>query len=520
MKKENLSWQEELHRLLNCDLMSLFPEARKLKRELLFFVGPTNSGKTYKAISKLMDADCGVYLAPLRLLALENYQKLKDHNIPVSLITGEEERIDEEAGHICSTIEMLNYSMEVDLCIIDEIQMLDDEDRGWAWVNAIVGAPAKKVIMTGSVNALDAVKKIASYLGEELRVEKFKRMTPLKLLPSPTPFKKLQPSTALITFSRSDVHRLKHKLSKKHKISVIYGNLSPEVRQEEARRFRENQSDLLIATDAIGMGLNLPIKTLLFTTHTKFDGKEQRELKTNEIVQIIGRAGRYSHHESGYIGATNKESYEYIKKYFHAPLKTIKPPFRVKATTEQILSLSQYLKSNNLSKILSYYAKHMKFEGPFVAANISSMLELSTILDKFKDLTLKQRYILSNAPVSIKSPLIKRAFIFYIKAIIKEERVPYRCSINTAKIAKSELELLKAEDEVKKISLYLWLSYKMPEIFYDTKEAELARIRVNNYCELSLRSNSLLKSKRKRVHKKDHKNFKKRVHKSRSSKKM
>jgi len=106
--------------------------------------------------------------------------------------------------------------------------------------------------------------------------------------------------------------------------------------------------------------------------------------------------------------------------------------------------------------------------------------------------------MLSNAPVTIKSPLIKRAFIFYIKAIIKNEKVPYKYSINISKIAKTELDLLKAEDEVKKISLYLWLSYKLPEIFYDTKEAELARIRVNNYCELSLRQNKLLKAPKKR----------------------
>jgi len=498
MKKRNISWQDELNELLKCELKSLFPLARELKRELYFYVGPTNSGKTYKAINELMEQDCGVYLAPLRLLALENYQKLKENGVKTSLITGEEERIDEDAGHICSTIEMLNYSMEVDLCVIDEVQMIDDEDRGWAWVNAIVGAPAKKVIMTGSVNALDAVKKIAAYLGENLIVEKFSRKTPLQLLDDPISLKSLQPATALITFSRADVLRLKSKLSKKYSVSVIYGNLSPEVRQEEAKRFRESKSDILIATDAISMGLNLPIETLLFTTHTKFDGKDTRELKPNEITQIIGRAGRYSHHESGYIGATNIKSYEFIKENFNAPLKTIKPPFRVKATSEQIIALSQHLKSNNLKKILSFYAKHMNFNGPFVAAKISSILELASILDKFKELSLKERFILSNAPVSTKSPLIKRAFVYYIHSIIKNEPVAYKCSIKTNQIAKTELDLLKAEDEVKKISLYLWLSYKFPEIFYDTKEAELARIRVNNYCELSLKSNSKLKPNKKK----------------------
>jgi len=491
------SLQEQLHALLNCDLKSLFPLAREKKRKLYFYVGPTNSGKTHEAMQELMEADCGTYLAPLRLLALENYEKLKAHEIPVTLLTGEEEIIDEEAGHVCSTIEMANFNMEVDVCVIDEIQMLEDPDRGWAWVNAIVGAPADKVIMTGSVNALDAVKKIAAYLDEELVVKKFKRKNPLEVMKQPVPLKKVEKGTALITFSRSDVLALKAKLSKKHRVSVLYGNLSPEVRREEAKRFREGESDILVATDAIAMGLNLPIKTILFTTDTKFDGVETRPLIPNEIIQIAGRAGRYGHHEKGYIGATSQKVLEHIQEEFHAPLRTIKPPFQVKATTSQILSLSEHLKTDDLTTILRYYAKHMKFTGPFIAANISYMLELSAFVQKKEGLTLEEKYMLSQAPVSTKSPLIKSAFNFYINAIIKKEVVHYKSSVNTSGIAKTEMELLRAEDEVKKISLYLWLAYKLPDLFPDAKEAELARVRVNRYCEASLKSNRLLKSNKR-----------------------
>ncbi len=489
-----MSLQEQLHALLHCDLKSLFPLAREKKRKLFFFVGPTNSGKTHHAMQQLMEADCGTYLAPLRLMALENYERLKTDNIPVSLITGEEEQIDEEAGHVCSTIEMANFSTEVDVCVIDEIQMIEDPDRGWAWVNAIVGIPADTVILTGSVNALDAVKKIAAYLDEELEVVKFKRKNPLEVMQKPVPLKKLQPGTALIAFSRAEVLRLKSQLSRKHRVSVIYGNLSPEVRREEARRFREGESDILIATDAIAMGLNLPIQTILFTTDTKFDGIETRPLTPNEVIQIAGRAGRYGHHEKGYIGATRMGVLEHIDQMFHAPLHTIKPPFRVKATTSQILELSKHLKTDDLETILRYYSKHMRFTGPFVAAQISSMIELSYIIKSKKGLTLEEKYLLSQAPVTTKSPLIKSAYNFYINAIIKKEVVHYKSSINTSGIAKTELELLKAEDEVKKISLYLWMAYKFPDLFPDSKEAELARVRVNRYCEASLKSNKLRKA--------------------------
>ncbi len=487
----NSTLKEQLHNLLNCDLKTLYPVARELKRKLYFYVGPTNSGKTYKAMQELQKADCGTYLAPLRLLALENYENLKDKNIPVSLVTGEEERFDEDAGHICSTIEMIDFNLDVDVCVIDEVQMLDDPDRGWAWVNAIVGSPARKVIMTGSVNALDAIKKIAIYLGEDLEIVKFKRKNPLEVMNHPVNLRKIESGTALIAFSRADVLKIKSRLSKYHKVSVLYGNLSPEVRQDEAKRFRDGETDILVATDAIAMGLNLPIKTILFTTDTKFDGISKRKLISNEITQIAGRAGRYGHHEVGFIGATSKKVLEHISQEFHAPLHTIKPPFKVKATASQIQDLSTHLKTKNLSQILNYFSKHMKFDGPFEAINLSTMIELSKILDQKNNMKLEDKYLLSQAPVSTKSPLIRSAYFHYINAVMNGSIVNYRSSVNTRGSAKTQRELLKAEDEVKKISLYLWIAYKLPNLFPDASLAVNTRAEVNRYCETSLKSRKI-----------------------------
>ncbi len=503
---ENQNWQDKLRRLLNCDLKSLFPLAREEKRKLYFYVGPTNSGKTYKAMQELIEADCGIYLAPLRLLALENYEYLKSNEISTTLITGEEEIFDEDAAHICSTIEMINFNYDVDVCVIDEVQMLQDEDRGWAWVNAIVGAPAKKVIMTGSVNALEAIKKIAQYLDEELEVIKFKRKTPLQLLPKATPLKHVENGTALIAFSRNDVLKYKSRLSKTHKVSVIYGNLSPEVRKEEAKRFREGKTTVLVATDAIALGLNLPIKTILFTTDTKFDGVEKRKLIPNEIIQIAGRAGRYGHHEEGFIGATSSKVLEHIHTEFNAPLHTIKPPFQVKATMSQILSIAKHLNTDKLYKILNFFSNNMKFSGPFIAANISYMLDLAKILDNYKELTLEQKYMLAQAPINAKSPLIKRAYFYYIDSIIKNKTVNYKLSSKLKGVAKSEKELLIAEDESKKISLYLWLAYKLPELFPDSQFATSTRSFVTHYCEESLKSKKLTFSRDKDNRNKNPKN--------------
>lgn len=485
--KEN--WQEQLQTLLKCDLKTLYPLSRSLNRKLQFYVGPTNSGKTYNAMKILKEANSGLYLAPLRLLALEGYEDLKAANIDVSLVTGEEQLINEDASHICSTIEMLDFDLDVDVAVIDEVQMLEDDDRGWAWVNAIIGCPAKKIIMTGSVNTLDAIKKIASYLDEELEIIKHTRKNDLKVLPKITPLDALEDGTALIAFSRSDVLKLKQRLHKKYSISVIYGNLSPEVRRDEARRFREKKSQILIATDAIAMGLNLPIKTILFTTFTKFDGVSKRKINVNEIVQIAGRAGRFGLFKAGYLGSNRRDVLSYIKEEFGAPIKTIKPPFKVKINSNQLESLSTHIKTNSLTKILKFFANNMVYSGPFVAANISSMIEAAAIVDMKNGLSLEEKYLLSQAPITTKSTIILQAYDSYISSVIKKRVNHYKPSITLPKKAITQKDLLLVEDEVKKISLYLWLSYKFPQLFPDHDKAYILRNSFNSFIEKSLKGN-------------------------------
>lgn len=485
--KEN--WQEQLHTLLNCDLKQLFPLARSLNRKLEFYVGPTNSGKTYNAMQNLKEANSGLYLAPLRLLALEGFEDLKASNIEATLITGEEQIIHEDAAHVCSTIEMIDFDLDVDVAVIDEVQMLDDADRGWAWVNAIIGCPAKKVIMTGSVNALEAVKRIARYTGEELEIVKHKRKNELKVLEKYTSLDNLKPASALIAFSRADVLRLKQKLQKKYSVSVIYGNLSPEVRRDEARRFREGKTEILIATDAIAMGLNLPIETILFTTDTKFDGVSKRKINVNEIVQIAGRAGRYGHFEAGHLGATKRDVLKHVQEEFKKPVKTIKPPFKVKINAKQLEDLSAHIKTNSLTKILKFFADNMYFSGPFRASNISSMIEAAKIVDTRHNLKLEDKYLLAQAPITTKSNIILQAYQAYIASIIKKKVCHYKPSITLPKKAISQKDLLLVEDEVKKISLYLWLSYKLPEIFPDHDKAYILRNSFNSFIQNSLKSN-------------------------------
>ena len=484
--------KEELLAKTIRDFKNLFPLARLLNREIVFHVGPTNSGKTYEALQALESADTGYYLAPLRLLALEGYENLKAKKIGVSLITGEEEIIDEDSTHISSTIEMMNASVEVDVCVIDEIQMISDRDRGWAWANALIGVPAKKVILTGSADVLDAVTTLCEYLEEPLKVVRFERKNELKLLEYPTPIKKIEAGTAIVAFSRRDVLGLRQQLSERYQVSVVYGNLSPEVRREEAKRFREGKSQILVATDAIAMGLNLPIKTLLFSKDNKFDGLRRRELLPTEVAQISGRAGRYGLEEVGYIGALDESALKTISSKFYQPLPVLKLPVSVMASLEHVMLIGEILETEHLGAILDFFSDNMEFEGPFVAANIDSMLEISAIVDEYT-LDLKTRFHLACAPASISSPYIESVFHRYIKQIEAGSTVEYIPPRDLPKFAQTNEMMLNAEDRVREISLYLWLSFKFGELFPQVEKALQARVRLNNFIEASLKQGNFVK---------------------------
>ncbi len=484
--------QEQLLAKSIRDFKLLFPLARSLKRKIIFHVGPTNSGKTYSALNVLSQADTGTYLAPLRLLALEGYENLNKLGVTTSLITGEEEIIREDSTHISSTIEMMNSQVAVDVCVIDEIQMINDRDRGWAWANALIGMPAKTIILTGSSDALKALTKISSYLEEELEIVHFERKNELEILSHPTSMSKIEKQSAIVAFSRKDVLALKQQLSSKYTVSVVYGNLSPEVRREEARRFREGESEILVATDAIAMGLNLPIKTILFAKDNKFDGVHRRELETSEILQISGRAGRYGFEEKGYVGALDSGTLDTIKKSFYIPLKDIELPVSVMASFEHVMLIGDIIQTDNLVDILDFFADNMEFEGPFVAANIDSMIEIATIVDEYK-LDLKTKYYFACAPASLSSPYIESVIHRYIRLIESGKKVNYNPPKDLPKFAQTNDMLLNAEDRVREISLYLWLSFRFPDFFEDTQMAIKSRMRLNSFIENSLKHGYFVK---------------------------
>ena len=247
-------------------------------------------------------AESGAALAPLRLLALEFQDALLARGVPASLITGEERHIIAEARHVACTVEMANTGRIVDVAVIDEAQMLADPDRGAAWTAAIMGIPAREVIVLGAPDCLPLVQRLAELCDEPVEIVRLERMSPLVVADESVGLGAIGPGDAIVAFSRRDVFAFREQVVARGLTpAVIYGALGPEVRRAESRRFRDNEAPVLVATDAIGMGLNLPIRRVLFSALTKWDGREDRSLTPAEVRQIGGRAGRYGLHEEGVV---------------------------------------------------------------------------------------------------------------------------------------------------------------------------------------------------------------------------
>jgi ATP-dependent RNA helicase SUPV3L1/SUV3 len=241
------------------------------------------------------------------------------------------------------------------------------------------------------------------------------------------------------------------------------------------------------------MGMNLPIKTILFSKATKFDGVLDRELTPNEIKQIAGRAGRYGMSEEGFVGATSPEVLKVIKKQYKKPDIPVMLPFSVMANLEHVKLVSNILEENSLEAVLRFFAQNMVFSGPFVAANLEDMLEIAQIVDRY-NLDIVTKFHLATAPLSLSSPYILGVFETYLEHLEQKRPIKYTPPKLHGVCALTNEELLRAEDMVKEISLYLWLSYRFGEYFVDANKAREYRAVVNEYIEKSLQQGKFAKS--------------------------
>ena len=315
--------------LSHFDISEMVERGRKIERRFVLHVGPTNSGKTYHAIQALKKAESGVYLGPLRLLALEMFDSLNSQGFPCNLLTGEEKEEKEGAKYTASTIEMADYSEHYDVAIIDEAQLVADPARGGNWTRAILLLDASEIHICVAPEGLKIVSDLIEEMGHEFEVVKHERLAPLKFNGIMKSITKVKKGDALITFSRKNVLNIAAELERLGiKASVIYGALPPASRREEVRRFVAGETTVVVATDAIGLGVSLPIRRVIFCATSKYDGTQTRILNRGEVKQIAGRAGRFGIYDEGYV--MTFENPKYIEKCLWEdtePIEKIVLPF-------------------------------------------------------------------------------------------------------------------------------------------------------------------------------------------------
>ncbi|KLO19616.1 P-loop containing nucleoside triphosphate hydrolase protein [Schizopora paradoxa] len=419
-----------------------YPKTLALRRKVIMHVGPTNSGKTYNALRALASARFGVYAGPLRLLAVEIFDRFNRGTIlpkdadpnavpgtykrTCNLLTGEEIRtLDDDAGLLSCTVEMLSSLTRYDVAVIDEIQMLTDPERGGAWTAAVLGTSAAELHLCGEESVVPLVQQMLKDTGDEVIVNRYERLTPLVVAPNSLHgnLKGIEKGDCVVSFSRNRIFSLKQAIEEKTgmRCALAYGRLPPEVRSEQAELFNDPNSgyDVLVGSDAIGMGLNLRIKRIVLDTVSKWDGVKERALSLSQIKQIAGRAGRYGLHEDetvGVVTALKESDMGLIRK---ALATTIKPGAQravLPRRTEEHSAIEQLLISPasfaSVFELQSFLARY----GPsYTMREITGGMQAATAIDNLcGNLTLEERILVFNAPVQWRDEVIREAMVLLL----------------------------------------------------------------------------------------------------------
>lgn len=384
-----------------------YPEARAMDRHFILHLGGTNTGKTYAGFQRLKQAPTGVYLAPLRLLALEAQEVLLDAGIDCSLTTGEEEDRREEDTHVAATAEKLELKTPYDVAVIDECQMIADRQRGYAWTRAILGVLAPEVHLCAAPEAKDLLLRLIESCGDTYEVIFHQRKTPLVCMNHTVDYTRIQPGDALITFSKVGVLSVAEDLRQSGKEpAIIYGALPYATRRKQMEGFLAGRMSYVVSTDAIGMGLNLPIRRIIFMDTEKFDGVERRELKPEEIQQIAGRAGRYGMYDMGYVGATQNLG------AIRAGLNTVVPPLQqaVAGFSDLVLMVDF-----DLLEVLTEWNKMPTVE-PYVKLDITRYITLiSKIREQGFRLSKEQELRAANIPFDETEEPLRELFFRFLR---------------------------------------------------------------------------------------------------------
>lgn len=455
-----------------------FPYARLDRRKIIFHGGPTNSGKTYSALQRLKEAKQGIYLGPLRLLAAEIYETLTAEGIYTNLFTGQEKREIAFSTHTSATVEMFNAAKEYDVAVIDEIQMVADPTRGAAWTRALLGLRCKEVHVCGGMEARNIVEQLAKACGDDFELHTYKRFTELQVsnrslarnFKKTGAYRNVQPGDCVVAFSRNDIFAIKREIENNtdYKCCVIYGKLPPQTRADQARRFNDLDSgyDILVASDAIGMGLNLNIKRIVFNSIFKYNGDKIIRLSHSEVKQISGRAGRRnSPYPLGEVTCRDPRDLPFIRECLATDIELVEKAGLL-PTAGHIEMFSEAMSAYevedkdsmlDLDQVLKQFNAMATVKGDFF---LGRQHELQMIAKRIKNipLSLRDSYNMCLSPSNELSLDLLESFAWKYS----RGEVPGLPSRSVPKRAKSFDDLSHLCGIYADSDLFLWLGFKFP----------------------------------------------------------
>ncbi|RDX62285.1 DExH-box ATP-dependent RNA helicase DExH18, mitochondrial, partial [Mucuna pruriens] len=445
-----------------------FPFARAMKRKIVYHCGPTNSGKTYNALQRFMEAKTGVYCSPLRLLAMEVFDKVNAKGIYCSLLTGQEKKRVPFSNHVACTVEMVSTQDLYDVAVIDEIQMMADPYRGYAWTRALLGLKADEIHLCGDPSVLDIVRKICQDTGDELYEQHYERFKPLvveakTLLGN---LENIRSGDCVVAFSRREIFEVKLAIEKqtKHRCCVIYGALPPETRRQQASLFNDhsNEYDVLVASDAVGMGLNLNIRRVIFNSLSKYNGDKMAPVPASQVKQIAGRAGRRGClYPDGLATTLHLDDLDYLIECLKQPFDNVKKvglfPFY-----EQVELFAGKLPDMTFNQILEKFGESCRLDGSYFLCRHDHIKKIANMLGKVQGLSLEDRFNFCFAPVNVRDPKAMYHLLRYATSF--GQKLPVNVAMGMPKSsARNDAELLDLETRHQVLSMYLWLSNHFDE---------------------------------------------------------
>lgn len=488
-----------------------YPAARAMRRAIHLHVGPTNSGKTHAAVQKLKRAESGVYCSPLRLLAWEVAEGLnadpEGRGLTCNLVTGQERKVVAGSRHVACTVEMADVRRPVDVAVIDEAHLLGDAARGYAFTRAVLGLPAAELHLCGDPAMVPLIEQIARDLGEPLTVHTYERLQPLNVLREPLRrVADVQPGDCLVAFSRKAVHQLKRDVETDagRRACVIYGSLPPEARARQAELFNDRINsgyDVLIASDAIGMGLNLSIKRVVFTTLKKYDGAALRALAPPEARQIAGRAGRFGMGASeGGATTMRRDTLRELRAAIDAPVVPLTKA-SVAPTLDQIaLFLEATSPETSVPEALAAFTRDAVVPEHYFARACDDMIAAARLVEHLP-LTLEDRWMFAVAPCSAEDleGFGSKALVTFAEAFCKRGRVSVRAierpsAFTSPPTTQGELSVLEQAHAA--YDLYLWFSLRCPSAFPEHDYAQALRKQCAAAIELGLQRSASAKLRR------------------------